>query len=354
MLLPRARLGALGAALLVCCAAAPAWGHGGERHPAGREAAAAPPDAPADPEAARVAAERARRIAASRPEDHARAIAAAWADPADAVWELDLHPSVVIGVALLSALYALGVGPLRRRLGGPRRLPRGPVACFAASQLLLLASLNGPLHHLGDYFLFSAHMLQHLLITLVFAPLFLLGLPDWLLRPLVRPRALFVLGRWLTRPVVAFSLYNAALVLWHMPVVYELAMSDHDVHIAQHVSFMVLAVIAFWPVAGLLPEFPRLSYLWQIGYLFVMQIPMIALGAFLTLAEEVLYPFYATAPRVASWLPALEDQQLGGLLMWLPGHLVLWIPMAVIFFRWVRAGSDEATGLSATGVVVPR
>jgi putative membrane protein len=339
--------------LLVCCAAAPALGHGGETHPGPGELAA-PPAAASDPEAARVDAERAAHIAAARPEDHRRAIAAAWADPANAVWELDLHPSVVIGVALLSALYALAVGPLRRRLGGPRRVPGRPVACFAASQLLLLVSLNGPIHHLGDYFLFSAHMLQHLLITLVFAPLFLLGLPDWLLRPLVRPRALFVLGRWLTGPVVAFSLYNAALVLWHMPVVYGLAMSDHDVHIAQHVCFMVLAVIAFWPVAGLLPEFPRLSYLWQIGYLFVMQIPMVALGAFLTLAEGVLYPFYAAAPRVASWLPALEDQQLGGLLMWLPGHLVLWIPMAVIFFRWARSGSDDATGLPEGGVAVQR
>jgi putative membrane protein len=261
---------------------------------------------------------------------------------------------VVIGVAILSALYALGVGPLRRRLGGPRGVPWRPVACFAGSQLLLLASLNGPIHHLGDYFLFSAHMLQHLLITLVFAPLFLLGLPDWLLRPLVRHRALFSLGRWLTGPVVAFSLYNAALLVWHMPVVYELAMRDHDVHIAQHVCFMALAVIAFWPVAGLLPEFPRLTYLWQIGYLFVMQIPMVALGAFLTLAEQVQYPFYAAAPRLASWLPALEDQQLGGLLMWLPGHLVLWIPMAVIFFRWSRSESDEATGLPAPRVAVPR
>jgi putative membrane protein len=353
MPLPWTRLGALGAALLVCCAAAPALGHGGEAQPGGPELAA--PLAPsADPETARVAAERAAWIASARPEAHRRAIAAAWAEPGDAVWELDLHPSVVIGVAILSALYALGVGPLRRRLGGPRGVPWRPVTCFAASQLLLLASLNGPIHHLGDYFLFSAHMLQHLLITLVFAPLFLLGLPDWLLRPLVRPRVLFALGRWLTGPVVAFSLYNAALILWHVPVVYGLAMRDHDVHIAQHLCFMALAVIAFWPVAGLLPEFPRLSYLWQIGYLFVMQIPMVALGAFLTLAEQVLYPFYAAAPRVASWLPALEDQQLGGLLMWLPGHLVLWIPMAVIFFRWSRAESDEATGLPAPRVAVQR
>jgi putative membrane protein len=350
MPLPPARLGALCAALLVLCAAVPASGHGGGKEPV-RAEPAAPPAAPGDAEAERAAAERAAVIASARPEDHRRAIAAAWADPGDAVLELDLHPSVVIGVALLSALYALGVGPLRRRFGWAERVPWSRVACFAASQLLLLAALNGPIHHLGDYFLFSAHMLQHLLITLVFAPLFLLGLPDWLLRPLVRPRWLFALGRWLTGPVVAFALYNAALLVWHLPAVYETAMRDHDVHIAQHLCFMALAVIAFWPVAGLLPEFPRLTYLWQIGYLFVMQIPMVALGAFLTLADQVLYPFYAAAPRVTAQLPALEDQQLGGLLMWLPGHLVLWIPMAVIFFRWVRAQSDDATGLPAPRAV---
>jgi putative membrane protein len=348
MSLPPTRLCALGAALLVWLAAWPAFGHGGEVHPDVADHVA---PATSDPEATR----RAAVIASARPEDHRAAIAAAWADPSDAVWELDLHPSVVVGVAILSALYALGVGPLRRRLGWAERVPWRRVACFAGSQLLLLASLNGPIHHLGDYFLFSAHMLQHLLITLVFAPLFLLGLPDWLLRPLVRPRALFTLGRWLTGPVVAYSFYNAALVVWHVPVVYELAMRDHDVHIAQHLCFMTLAVIAFWPVAGLLPEFPRLTYLWQIGYLFVMQIPMVALGAFLTLAPDVLYPFYGAAPRVAAWLPALEDQQLGGLLMWLPGHLVLWIPMAWLFFRWFQSQSDEATGLPAPGVAgLPR
>ncbi len=340
---PRTRLGALGAALLVLLAAPPASGHGGEVRPRDAERAAPPPAS--DPGAARDAGLRAALIASASPEDHRLAIAAAWAEPGDAVFEPDLHPSVVIGVALLSALYALGVGPLRRRFGWAQRVPWRRVACFAGSQLLLLASLNGPIHHLGDYFLFSAHMLQHLLITLVFAPLFLLGLPDWLLRPLVRPRALLALGRWLTGPVVALSLYSAALVVWHVPAVYELAMRNHDVHIGQHLCFMALAVIAFWPVAGLLPELPRLTYLWQLGYLFVMQIPMVALGAFLTLAEDVLYPFYAAAPRVVAALPALEDQQLGGLLMWLPGHLVLWIPMAVIFAKWVRAQSDEATGL---------
>ena len=289
-------------------------------------------------------------ILSARPLEHRIAIAQAWSAPQDALTELDLHPSVLWGVAILSGIYALGVGPLRRRFGWAPAVPWRKVAWFTASMVLLLVSLNGPLHHLGDFFLFTGHMVQHMLIAILFPVLFLLGLPGWLLRPLIQPRPIRSIAGVLTNPVVAFGLYNMALVLWHVPGLYELALRDHDVHIFQHLSFMALGVMAAWPILSPLPELPRIPYIFQLLYLFFMQVPMFTVGAFVTLSEEVLYPFYEAAPRVLPALGALDDQRLGGLLMWLPGHLVYWIPMAIVFANWWVAKGDRASGLPALRV----
>ena len=101
-------------------------------------------------------------------------------------WAWSLHPSVLLGTGLLGALYFYGIGPWRRARGLPPA-PRWKVASFVASLLVLLGSLNGPVHDLSDYYLFSVHMAQHLLLTLVFPPLLILGLPGWLLEPLLKP-----------------------------------------------------------------------------------------------------------------------------------------------------------------------
>jgi len=300
----------------------------------------------------RFAAEQAAVILTATPSEHRQALAAAWRSPAQALMQWDLHPSVLIGTALLAVAYALAVLKLSRSGGLAGRVRARQVVYFAASLVLLLALLNGPVLHLSDFYLLSVHMVQHMALALLFPPLFLAGLPGEIFTPLLRQPVFLRLGRVLTHPVMAYGLFNASLIGWHLPPAYEYALRNHTAHIAQHLMFLVVAVLVWWPIAGPAPELPRLSYFWQIGYLFVLQIPMVALGAFLTLAKEPIYPFYAAAPRVFAQLPALEDQQLAGLFMWLPGHLVLWIPMAVLFFRWFASGRDDATGLPPASVVV--
>ena len=336
---------ALALAVLAAAGAEPARAHEG----AVEEAIVLPGSDARTPEEQRFAAAQAALILSARPETHQRAIARAWTRPQSAFSELDLHPSVVVGTALFALAYALGIGPLRRRyaLGPPAT--KTQVAWFGASCILLLLALNGPLHHLSDYYLLSAHMLQHILLALVYAPMLLAGIPGWLLSPILRVPALLRLGRILTRPLVAYLLFNAILIGWHLPPAYELALRDHNWHIAQHLMFLVSAVLLWWPILGPAPELPRLPYLWQIGYLFVLQIPMFSLGAFIALAEHPIYPFYSLAPRVVPWLSWLTDQEYAGLLMWLPGHLILWLPMGVIFFRWFASERDDATGLEPAG-----
>jgi len=260
----------------------------------------------------------------------------------------DLHPTVVIGLVLLGGLYVY--------LGG-LKAPLRKIAAFGGALVVIFGALNGPLHNLSDSYLFSAHMAQHLLLTLLFPPLLLYGTPAWVVRPLLRPRWVMPLARVVTRPLAAAALFTAPIVLWHVPAFYEAALRDHNLHILQHVIFLVTAVLMWWPILSPLVELPRLPYLGQMLYLFLLGIPMSITGALITLSDSVLYPFYAAAPRVWSW-SALDDQQIGGLLMWVGGGLMLWVVMTVVWFRWgareERGDVERVVPLEAYGAPTPR
>jgi putative membrane protein len=230
----------------------------------------------------------------------------------------------VIGLVLLGGLYVY--------LGGFQS-SRGRVASFLGALGILFLALNGPLHNLSDSYWFSAHMAQHLLLTLVFPPLLLYGSPAHVVRPLLRPRWVMALARVVTRPLAAASLFTAPIVFWHVPALYEAALRNHNLHILQHVVFLTTAVIMWWPVLSPVPELPRIPHLLQMLYLFLLGIPMSVTGALITLSDSLLYPFYAAAPRVGGLAP-LADQQIGGLLMWVLGGLMLWMVMTVIWFRY--------------------
>jgi putative membrane protein len=253
-------------------------------------------------------------------------------------WAWSLHPSVLLGTGLLGALYFYGIGPLRRRLNLGPPPPPWRVVSFCLSLAVLLASLNGPVHDLSDYYLFSVHMTQHLILTLVFPPLFIGGLPDWLLRYLLVRRGVLPLARLVTRPWFAGLLFSASIAIWHLGSFYDLMMRNHEVHIATHLLFMVTATLMWWPVMSPLPELKRLPPLLGMLYLFLIGIPMQLVGALITFADKVLYPWYAAAPRTGGLSP-LDDQQLGGLLMWIPGNLWMFAAIGVLFFSWAREES---------------
>src|SRR6266498_960135 len=209
------------------------------------------------------------------------------------------------------------------------------VPAFAGALLVLFCALNGPLHNLSDSYLFSAHMTQHLVLTLLFPPLLLYGTPPWVARTILKPAWVTALARAVTRPVPAAALFTTPIVLWHIPRFYEAALRHHNLHILQHLVFLATAVLMWWPVLSPVPELPRIPHLLQMLYLFLLGIPMSVTGALITLSDAVLYPFYAAAPvpRVGGLSP-LEDQQIGGLLMWVLGGLMLWIVMSVVWFRY--------------------
>src|SRR2546423_10118206 len=252
-------------------------------------------------------------------------------------WDLwNIHPSVAAGLVLLGGLYAY--------LGGLRS-GRRHVASFFGALVVLFLALNGPLHNLSDKYLFSVHMAQHLLLTLVFPPLLLYGTPAPVVRPLLTPRWVMTVGRAVTKPLPAATLFTAPIVLWHVPVLYEAALRNHHLHIVQHLVFLTTAVIMWWPALSPVPELPRLPHPPQLRYPFLLGIPMSATGALITLSNDPLYPFYAAAPRV--WgLSALQDQQIGGLVVLGLGGMMLGGGVAGC---WVRGGGWGGRGGGGRG-----
>lgn len=273
------------------------------------------------------------------------------------VWKL--YPSFMVGWLLFAAAYFLCVGPLRHRFPGSKPASTRQVACFSAALAAMVLSLQGPLHELSDYFLFSAHMVQHLVLILVMPPLLLAGIPDWLLRPALNVRAVKAVARALTLPLVAFALNNAIFLAWHFPGPYDLMMRDHNIHVAMHLTIMVTGVIMWWPVMSPLPELPRIAPPLQMVYLFLVGIPMMVSAALITFSANAMYSWYVEAPRL--WgISALDDQRLGGVIMWVPGGLVLWVAITAVYFRWTqREVVEDERGVAIrptatrSGLIVP-
>jgi putative membrane protein len=255
--------------------------------------------------------------------------------------EWNWEPSITVGSLLLATGYLVCLGPRRARFHGAYPVSGWRVGSFLAGVAVLFLALGTPLDTLSDQFLLSAHMLQHLLLTLVMPPLLLLGTPGWLLRPLLRSSALAALARFWTRPLVAYLAFNLTLAFSHFPLIYNATLEDHRLHIVMHLAYMATAVIAWWPIVSPLPELPRLPYPLQMLYLFLQTIPGALVGSLISLSNGVLYATYAAAPRL--WgLTALADQQLGGLIMWLGVSTYYFVLMTVIFFTWA-SGESKVT-----------
>ena len=260
------------------------------------------------------------------------------------------HPSVVIGLLVVTGAYLVWVGPLRRRLGVVEAVGAGRVTMFLSGILVLFVALVSPLHELGDDYLFSAHMVQHLLLTLVVPPLLLLGTPGWLLRPFLLSPKVYRAARLVTLPVIAFILFNTVFVIWHVPALYDLALRERGIHILEHLMFIGAGVIVWWPILSPLPELPRASYMMQMLYLFVQPTVPSVLGAMITFSGKVLYEWYAEAPRLWDISPH-TDQEIGGVIMWVPGGLAFLIVLIVVFLVWA---AQEASDVEQLGGVESR
>jgi putative membrane protein len=232
----------------------------------------------------------------------------------------DWEPSVVLGCAALAIGYLAVV-----RAGGGRRM-----ICFLSGVAILLLDLVSPLDLLGDRYLFSAHIVQHFVLALIVPPLLLLGTPRRVAEAALERRWIAWFEREIARPPVSWLLGAGTMIAWHVPALFNAALANEGIHILQHLSFLATGAIFWWPVLAP-PHELRMAPFAATSYLFSACISCSLLGAALTFAHPGLYPAYLNPEDSLGILPLLRnqwgldpgnDQQLGGLLMWVPGCFV--------------------------------
>ena len=272
----------------------------------------------------------------------------------------DWEPSVVAGCAALALVGLVGQA-FRPAAGLPPGAPRRSAAAarkgcptwfpFLTGVLLLLLALVSPIDTLGDAYLFSAHVVQHFLLALIIPPLWLLGTPRTfaelaLARPLMRR-----IERAIAKPLVAWPLGVGTMILWHLPPLFNAALTSDGLHILQHLSFLITGTIFWWPVMCPIEERRMAPLHHTISYLFSACVCCSLLGAVLTFTPPGAYPAYLNPDdrlgilqlvRNEWGLDPKTDQQLGGLLMWVPGCLVYLSAILASAARWYGAAEQEA------------
>ncbi len=253
-----------------------------------------------------------------------------------------VHWTIPAGIAVFVGAYLLAIGPLRRRLalGPPVRWEQ--VAAFLSGNVILFLATTGPMHDLSDSYLFSVHMVQHVLIGLIAPPLWLVGTPDWLVRFLLRPAPLRRIALTVGSAPVAFVLFNLLLAIWHLPFFYNAGLIRVEIHALQHLLFIAASLAAWWPVLAPAHEF-RGSMVVQLIYLLVVAFPMKAISILLLFSDSVAYPVYAIAPRV--WeIDPLADQGIAGLIMLIPAGMIFFVVLGAHFFRWYEEARRQERG----------
>ena len=248
------------------------------------------------------------------------------------------RPDLALGLLFLLALLAV-VQRRRRQAGAP---PESPWTWLWLTLGLagIYVAQGTPLDYLGEHYLFMLHMVQHFLLTMVAPPLLLLGLPQWLLRPLFAWRPLRAVAGVLLRPLVAVMLFNLLFSLYHLPGLYQAGLAHPAVHFAEHVLLILSALIAWWPIASPLLE-QRLSEGLGLLYIFIFSAGQLAVYALITFADGVIYPWYEQAPRI-SWISAKQDQIYAGIIMNMGMMLVCGIALLLVYGRWARREDAES------------
>ncbi len=241
------------------------------------------------------------------------------------------HPEVWLLFGGIAAAYLLSLRRHERESGERTGLRQRRL--FLAGLAVLWIGADWPIHDLAERYLYFMHMVQHLMFALVAAPLLISGMPAWMLRRFLKPRSVRAVFAFVTKPLVALIFFNGVLLFTHWPAVVQVSVSSEWLHFGLHVLLVSSALCMWWPIVSPLPELPPLPAPAQMLYIFLQSLAPTIPASFLTFGRTVLYPAYATFPRIWGIGP-LTDQLIAGLIMKIGGGLILWTVLAVIFFRW--------------------
>jgi putative membrane protein len=253
-------------------------------------------------------------------------------------WTFD--PAILLALALWTGVYVWRFRAARREAGGRGAGPR-QAAAFAGCILVLLVALVSPIDDLGEQYLFSMHMTQHILLGDIAPLLLLLSLSRVIMRPATR-RLQSVerrLGRFAS-PVTFILLWLALLYFWHIPALYDAALEHPLVHALEHICFFTAGVLVWWPLIQPVPMRHRLSGLSTFGYIGGAKVGLGVLGLFLTWSSVVAYTYYEHVPRI--WgLSTIDDQRVGGAIMMVEQSLVLVTAFTVLFVRMLLQSEED-------------
>ena len=248
------------------------------------------------------------------------------------------EPTIVCGLALAVVAYVLawrrGVLSARNDVTPWLKSGRARPWYFAAGIIITFVALQSPIDRGGDEYLFSLHMLQHLLLMMLAPPLVLLGIVGITTPPADRFR--LVRRAWwaITRPWSSVVLFNAVMLVWHIPALYDTTLATEPIHVLEHLSFIAAGAVFWWaivdPIRG--PGTKPVSPLEKIAAMVVSGIPPTVLGLIFALSPVAFYGFYVSAPRL--WgISAVADQSYGGVLMLGLGNIIYFVAITIVFVR---------------------
>ena len=249
-------------------------------------------------------------------------------------------PFVLVPLAFFAVLYLWRFRQARREAGGRGAGPLQLIA-FAGALLALLIALVSPLDGLGEDYLFSAHMVQHVLLGDIAPLLALLALSRVILRPATRRlvRVEKALGP-LANPVTGIVLWLMFMYLWHVPALYDAAAQNPLVHLLEHVSFFAAGVALWWPLVQPVPMRRPLTGMQPLAYIASAKGGLAALGLYLAWSSTPLYPYYETTPRIWGLSP-IEDQNVGGVIMMVEQSFTLVLVMVALFVAMLSRSEEE-------------
>lgn len=247
-------------------------------------------------------------------------------------WQLE---PVLLGIITTAAVaYYLSVGPLRNRIAPGEPYPTRHAIVFGVGLLALFLNEGSPLHDLAERYLLSAHMVQHLVLTYAIAPIILAGTPPWLLRASLANRRMLPIMRIVLHPLTTFAVFTLVMSVYHLPPVYDLALTNTSLHHTVHVIILFAALMVWWPVMSPIKELPRPPFIVRAAYLFLLPVAQWPIFAGITFSPDPLYSAYANMPTRAFGLAVMEDQQIGGVIMKVAGVAAFGIPFVVTFLQW--------------------
>jgi putative membrane protein len=249
-------------------------------------------------------------------------------------------PAVLAPLALLAVIYIWRFGQVRREYGG-RGAGALQAVAFTGCIVALLAALASPIDGLGEDYIFSAHMVQHVLLGDIAPLLLLLALSRVIMRPATRRLARIerALGPFAS-PITGIVVWLSLMYLWHIPALYDAATEHAGVHLLEHVSFFAAGIALWWPLIQPVPMRRRLTGLQPLGYIAAAKAGLAALGLYLAWSTTVLYPYYEQTPRIWGLSP-IEDQNVGGVIMMVEQSLTLVLVMVALFVRMLVQSEEE-------------